>query len=816
MKIFEKYGAYILAIALFLAAAVIYCSPALSGKVVGGGDNDTSAGVAQESHVYHQQTGDYTWWNGAVFSGMPNYQQGGGHWDSDELLAPLSKVTRGFGTVIWNVFLYFLCFYVLMLAFRVNPYLAIAGAFATGLSSYFLVIIAAGHMSKVITIALVALVVAGFKFIFDHRFALGAVLVMVFVAMGFAPHPQMFYYYFMMMGLFWIAELFIHIKAGQMKLFWIATAVFVLSVGIGLGAKSSNIFANAEYITQTMRGGATDIAAEGDEENPSDSKGLAIEYATQWSYGIDETLSFLIPGVMGGASSVDVGKNSGLYRTMVDKGVSSKNAADFCKGVPMYWGEQPFTSGNIYIGAVVCFLFLLGLMIVKGPYKWAILAATLFSTMLAWGHNFLWFTELFFNYFPMYNKYRAVSSILIVAEVAMPLLGFLAVREIVEGNMDRKELLKKVYVSGGVTAGICLLVFLFGGLLFSFTSSYDSAWSENLPDWLYAAIVDERASLLRSDSWRSFFFIAAAVGIVFLFVKGKLKARWFYAALVALVIVDMWPVDKRYFNDDYFVSPRRNGNAFAMEPYEKQILQDEGHFRVYNLTGSPFNDARTSYYLKSIGGYSAVKLRRYQDLIDQHLSRMHWPVIGMLNAKYIIVSGEDGQAVPQINPFALGNAWFVDKLHVVDNANEESDALNTIDLTHEAVLDKSFESFVPEYRPSVPAGASVVLNKYTPKELDYTYHTSQPGTIVFSEIYYPFGWKAAIDGQPVDHYRVNYMLRAVNVPAGEHSIHFIFDPDSVRKGNRVAIIFIIIMYLCIAGAVAYGVRGCVKSHKTAE
>lgn len=816
MKFLKKYGAYILAIALFLAAAVIYCSPALSGKIVGGGDNDTAAGVAQESHLYHQQTGDYTWWNGAVFSGMPNYQLGGGHWDSDELLTPLSKVIQGFGTVIWNVFFYFLCFYVLMLAFRMNPYLAIAGAFATGLSSYFLVIIAAGHMAKVVTIALVALVVAGFKFIFDHRFVLGSVLVMVFVAMGSTPHPQMFYYYFMMMGLFWIAELFIHVKAKQMKLFWIATAVFVLSVGVGLGAKSSNIFANAEYITQTMRGGATDLAVEGEEGNASDSKGLAIEYATQWSYGIDETLSYLIPGVMGGASSVDVGNNSGLYKTMVANGVSPKNATDFCKGVPMYWGEQPFTSGNIYIGAVVCFLFLLGLRIVKGPYKWAILAATLFSTMLAWGHNLLWFTELFFNYFPMYNKYRAVSSILIVAEVAMPLLGFLAVREIVEGNMDRKELLRKVYISGGVTAGICLLVFLFGGLMFSFTSSYDSAWAGNLPDWLYAAIVDERKSLLRSDSIRSVLFILAASVVIRLFVGGKLKNKWLYAALVALVVVDMWPVDKRYFNDNYFVSPRRNGNAFAMEPYEKQILQDEGHFRVYNLTGSPFNDARTSYYLKSIGGYSAVKLRRYQDLIDQHLSRMHWPVIGMLNARYIIVSGEDGRAVPQINPFALGNAWFVDKLHIVENANEESDALNTIDLTHEAVLDKSFESFVPDYRPSVPEDASVVLNNYTPKELDYTYRTSQPGTIVFSEIYYPFGWKATIDGQPVEHYRVNYMLRAVNVPAGEHNIHFLFDPDSVRKGNRVATIFIIIMYLCIAGAIGYGVRECIKSHKSAE
>lgn len=816
MKFLKNYGAYLLAIVLFLAAAAIYCSPALSGKVVGGGDNDTAAGVSQESRVYHQQTGDYTWWNGAVFSGMPNYQLGGGHWKSDELLTPLSRAASGFGTVIWNVFLYFICFYVLMLAFRVNPYLAIAGAFATGLSSYFLVIIAAGHMSKVITIALVALVVAGFKFIFDHKYVLGAILVMVFVALGFAPHPQMFYYYFMMLGLFWIAELFIHIRAGQMRQLWIATAVFLLAVGIGLGAKSSNIFANAEYITQTMRGGASDIIPEGETDDPAGSKGLEIEYATQWSYGIDETLSFLIPGVMGGSNSINVGKDSEVYKAMVSNGVQAKSAANFCKGVPMYWGEQPFTSGNVYMGAIVCFLFVLGLLIVKGPYKWALLAATLFSTMLAWGHNFMWLTELFFNYFPMYNKYRAVSSILIVAEVAMPLLGFLAVRQIVEGGMDKKELMKKLGIAGGVTAGICLIVALFGGMLFSFTSSYDASWSGNVPDWLYSAIVDERRSLLRSDSFRSFFFIAAATAVIWLFVKGKLKKGWLFAILTVLVLADMWPVDKRYFNDDYFVSPKKRADAFVKEPYEELLLQDDGHFRVFNLTVSPFNDHRTSYYLKSIGGYSAVKLRRYQDIIDQHLSKMHWPVIGMLNARYIITSGQDGQPVPQINPYALGNAWFVDKIQLAENANEESDALNTLDLSHEAVVDKSFASFVTDPSPAVPEDATVVLNSYTPKELDYTYSSSEPGTIVFSEIYYPFGWKATIDGEPVDHYRANYLLRALNVPAGQHNIHFIFDPDSVRKGNTIATIFIVLMYLCIFAAVGYGICRCVRQKKAAQ
>lgn len=815
-NVFKKYGAYIVAVVVFFVLAYIYCFPVLQGKVVGGGDNDTAAGVAQESIRYTKETGDYTWWNGAVFSGMPNYQLGGGHWKSDELLVPLNRIVSGTRNVGWTVFLYFICFFVLLRAFKVNKWVCIPGALAIGLSSYFLVIIAAGHMAKCVTLALIAVVVAGFKYIFDKRYVLGAILVMVFVALGFSPHPQMFYYYYMMMGLFWLAELWIHIKEKRIKDLIVATLIFVAATGIGLGAKMSNVFANSEYITQTMRGGATDISSDTGGEDASNSTGLDIEYATQWSYGIDETMTYLIPGFLGGASSIDVGKDSDLYRTLVKNGVPAGSAADFCKGVPMYWGEQPFTSGNIYMGALICFLFLLGLLIVEGPYKWALLAATAFSTALAWGHNCMWLTEFFFKYFPMYSKFRAVSSILIVAEVAMPLLAFLAIKEIMDGKIEKKKLIKDIYVSGGITAGLCLLFALFGGLMFTFTSSYDASWASNLPDWLYSAIVDQRRHLFHSDCWRSFFFVVAGAFVIWLYAKGKLKNGWLVALLAVLVVVDMWPVDKRYFNDDYFVSPRNRSNAFAIQPYEEQLLQDKSHFRVLNLTTSPWNDSRTSYYLKSIGGYSAVKLRRYQDLIDQHLSKMHWPVIGMLNAKYIIAADENGQPEPSINPYALGNAWYVDKLYVVDNANAESEALNTIELSHEAVLDKSFAEYVTDLEPAVPEDAYVVLNNYTPKELDYTSSSSEPGTIVFSEIYYPFGWKATIDGEPVDHFRVNYMLRAVNVPAGEHNIHFIFDPDSVRKGTGIATVFIIIIYLCIAGGIGLAVFKKVKSKKAAE
>ena len=513
-ELFKKYGAYVVAAVIFFALAFIYCKPQLSGKVVSAGDNTNATAAVQEAVRYTQETGDHTWWIGNMFSGMPDYQVGGGQYESAKLLAPFERILhRGHWNTAWIFIIYFFCFFVLLKSFDIDKWLSIVGSIAISLSSYFIVIIAAGHNGKTSTIALISVVMAGLYLIFRKKYGLGAIFVMLFSAIGFSTHPQMAYYLFMMMGLLWIAELWIHIREKRFKDMIVATVIFVLSLGIGLGTGTSNIFVNSEYAEQTMRGGHSDIISEGESSDAANTKGLDIEYATQWSYGIDETMSFMIPGFMGGSNSINVGKDSKLYKTLVDNGVSAKSAADFCKGVPMYWGDQPFTSGNVYMGAIICFLFLLGLLIVEGPYKWALLAATLFSTALAWGHNCMWLTELFFKYFPLYSKFRAVSSILIVAEIAMPLLGFLAIKQIMDGAVDKKKLFKSLYIAGGVTGGICLLLALFGGAMFSFTSQYDASWSSGLPAWLYDAIVDERASMLRSDSFRSFLFIADLLSI---------------------------------------------------------------------------------------------------------------------------------------------------------------------------------------------------------------------------------------------------------------------------------------------------------------
>lgn len=801
---FQKYGVYLLALVLFIGLALIYCKPVLSGKVLQSGDNTNAICNQQNGHY-----GEYSWWNGSLFSGMPSYQIGGGVYKSNQVLSVVYHIIyRDMNNPVWVLFYYFLCFFILLRCFGVKPSLSIAGAIAIALSSYFLVIIAAGHYTKTTTLTFIPLVMGGFYLIYRKRYWLGAIFVTLFTCLGLTDHPQMAYYIFLMMGLCFLAELVIHAREKRWKDFLLATVIFLASLGIGIGTTTSSIFANAEYTRETMRGGHSDLVHEGDAAENSNTNGLDIAYATQWSYGIDESFSFLIPGFKGGSSMYPLGPSSNTYKMARTMGIPAKAAQDFVKAIPMYWGDQPFTAGNVYMGAIVCFLFLLGCLIVPGPYKWALILSTLFSVMLAWGSNCMWLTEFFFKYFPFYNKFRAVSSILIVAEFAMPLLGFLALKALTDGTVTKEKAKKSILIASGVTAGLCLFFALFGKSIYSFIGPGDEAFAGQLPVKIYDAIVADRAALLTGDAWRSFLFIVAATVLIFLYNEKKLKLVPLAAGLGVLILADMWPVDKRYFNDSNFVSPKAKQSVFDKQPWEELLLQDpDPHFRIMNFTTNTFNESRSNYWLKSVGGYHAAKLRRYQDLIDEHLSQGNMPVIGMLNAKYLIVPGEDNQPTPQLNPYALGNAWYVGDILVVDNANQESDALNTIDLANTAVVDRQFADFVKDPHPGIAPDASVELTYFRPKKVEYDSHSSADGTIVFSEIYYPYGWKASIDGKPVDHFRANYTLRALNVPAGDHHITFIFDPDSVRKGDTIALTCIIAMYLLILAAIA---TGCIK------
>ena len=801
-EFFKKYGAYVVAALVFLGLALVYCWPMLQGKVLSQSDTMQWKGMAHELKEYNADAETPANWTNSMFGGMPGYQITVKQPTNPaaSVVSAVDKFFRNLTTLFTKSILalllgYFLGFFILMRAFGIDKWLSITGAIAAAMSSYFFLIIPAGHETKAITLGMMAPVVGGFYLIFRKKYGWGAALVMLYSSIGMMRHPQMSYYLFMMMGLFGIAEIVIHIKEKRIKDLFIALGIFALSIGVGVGTGYSTLKANSEYMKETVRGGHSDLR-EGEKSN-----GLDIEYATAWSYGIDETLTLMIPGYMGGASSSNVGKDSKMYKTLINHGVSSANARSFVQGLPTYWGEQPFTAGPVYVGAIVCFLFLLGCLIVKGPYKWALLAATVMSILLSWGHNFMGLTELFYDYFPFYNKFRTVSSILVVAEITMPLLGFLAVNELLMGDFDRKKADKALLISGGVTAGICLLFAVLGGSLCSFTSSYDARTLAGMPQWFMDALIAERASMLRADAWRSFALILVAGGLLRLYyIPGKMKPGVVVAALSVLVVIDMWPVDKRYFGESDWVSKKDNDAYFQKTAYEETLLKDPEYFRVLNLTTNTFNESRTSYYLHSIGGYHAAKLRRYQDLIDQHITKGNMSVLNMLNTKYIIQE-KDGRAVPVVNPSHYGNAWFVDEVQVSANAREESDALNTLDLSTQAVTDAKFASFA---LPANNAEGSIELTSYAPDRLTYKASVSAEKTAVFSEIYYPYGWKAYIDGEAAPHFRADYTLRALNVPAGEHDIVFEFRPDSIYKGYHVGAAFKALMYLLIALMIAAG------------
>lgn len=833
---------YLIIFGVFIMAAVIYFWPALEGKVIYAADNINGTSAVQEGVRYHRETGDYTFWNESMFSGMPNYQIGGnGGYMVDKILQPIRWIlTLGNRQPFFIFPFYLLAFFLLLRTFRVNKWLSMAGAFAISMSSYFFVIIAASHHGKCYSITWMTIVLIGFILTYRRRYGWGALLVMFFTYIGFFQHPQMSYYICMLIGILFFAELATAWQSKTWKSFAIATAVFFASFGVGMGMGSASVFTNTEYAEETMRGGHSDLEKTTDDTNKT--KGLDLDYATAWSYGISETMTFLIPNYMGGASGYNLGDNSLLEQELKQMGVPARSAQQFCQSAPTYWGEKAFTSGPVYMGAIVCFLFILGLLIVGGPYKWALLVATLFSVALAWGHNFLPLTELFFRYFPAYNKFRAVESILIVAEITIPLLGFLALKAIADGALPWRRLRNSLFIAGGVTGAICLLVALCSGAI-DVTSSYDLQWKGQVGDQIYSAILDQRTALLRSDAWRSLLFVALGSALVYayaytLYHRPERKNLHLYmgVALTVLIVADMWTVDKRFCNDSIFVSKRNKDKAFAILPYEEQLLQDKTHFRVLNLSTNTFNEARTSYYLNSIGGYSAAKLRRYQDLIDVHIApEMQplmqaisatsgfltpcpadslFPVLNMLNMKYAIVPLQSGQQVPVLNPYAMGNCWFVDSLLVVDTPNEEIAALRTIDLHTTAVVDAQFADLLdvtkPEAAPLMAYAEDIIeLSHYAPNRLEYTAQNERNKVAVFSEIYYPHGWRLYMlndAGEPeveLSLARVNYMLRAAVIPAGTHRLALIFDPDSVRRGNILSLICFGILLLTLCGVVGY-------------
>ena len=739
-----------------------------------------------------------------IFGGMPTYQMAPSY-DSTDTLKGVEKLYHLYlPNYVWYVFVMLLGFYILLRAFDFSVWLASLGAVLWAFSSYFFIIIAAGHIWKFVTLAYIPPTIAGMVLAYRGKYLSGGLLTAVFVALQIVSnHVQMSYYFLFVMLFMAVAFGVDAWQKKEMPQFLKATGVLLMAGILGVCINLSNLYHTYEYSKETMRGKSELVKPDSHNQTKS---GLERDYITQWSYGIGETFSLLVPNVKGGAS-VPLAAN--------EKAMEKANPMynSIYSQIGQYWGEQPGTSGPVYVGAFVMFLFILGLFIVKGPMKWALLSATVLSVLLSWGKNFMGFTDFFLDYIPMYDKFRAVSSILVIAEFTIPLLAVLALKEVMARPQLVKERARSFYISLGLTGGIALLFALAPGFFFpSYVSSMEMQALQGIPADqlapLLANLEEIRRSVFTSDAWRSFFIIMIGTAVLWLYGMGKLKAKVTILALAVLCLADMWSVNKRYLYDDQFVEKVQQDNSFKPTETDKTILADKTlDFRVLNLAGNTFNENTTSYWHKSIGGYHAAKLRRYQEMIEEHISTemngvfkavseaggdmqkvapSGFPVLNMLNTRYFIFPLQGGKTVPIRNPHTLGNAWFVNEVQYVDNANEEIDALHRIDPAKTAVVDKKFSAEVKS-AAETDTLSTIKLTAYEPNDLKYEVNSKTGGTVVFSEIYYP-GWQAYIDGVEAPHGRADYILRAMNVPAGKHVVEFKFDPKSLHVTETVAFV----------------------------
>ena len=814
----KKYLLDILAVILFAVIAFVYFMPAdMDGRILFRHDSAAGKGMGHEKELFYEQTGEVTRWTNSLFGGMPTYQMSPTYESGAVLKQAVNAYHLWLPDNVWYVFAYLLGFYILLRAFNFRQSLAVLGSIIWAFSSYFFIIIAAGHIWKVMALAYLPPMIAGIVLAYRGKYLWGLLLTAVFTAFEvYANHVQMTYYYLFIILFMVIAFLADAVKNKQLARFGKATAVCIVGAVIGISLNLSNLYHTWQYGQESMRGKSELVKKNSANQTNS---GLDRDYITQWSYGIDETWTLLIPDAKGGAS-VPLSQNTKAMEK------ADPNFMQIYQQLGQYWGDQPGTSGPVYVGAFVMMLFILGLFVVKGPMKWALLAATILSILLSWGRNFMPFTNFFLDYIPMYAKFRTVASILVIAEFTIPLLAMMALKKIVDEPETLTKKAKFVYVSFGVTAGFCLLFALMPSVFFSnFVSGQEIQALQQLPAEYQGPIISNlteiRKGIFTSDCWRSFWIIVIGSAFLFLYKKKKLGAGFMVAGIAVLCLVDMWMVNKRYLYDDMFVEKSVRDTPQQMTETDKIICRDKSlDYRVLNLASNTFNENETSYYHKSVGGYHPAKLRRYAEMVEAYISpEMQktmkavaeaggdmtkvngdsvFPVLNMLNTKYLIMPLQGGQTVPVQNPYAYGNAWFVDQVDYANNANEEIAKVGKLNLRHEAVADAKFKELLGQSVPQDDTSI-VKLTQYKPNNLTYEVKSNKGGVVVFSEIYYP-GWKATIDGQPAELGRVNYILRALNVKAGSHKVVLDFHPTSLKNTETVAYVgYVVLLLLLIAG-----------------
>lgn len=790
---------HLLGLAIFLLVTVIYFQPLFQGKKVYQGDIVNFIGMSQELKEFRAETGEEALWTNRMFSGMPAYQIS--YNTPSNLTHYADKVMSfNFPRQASFVLLAFIGFYILLITMGISPAFAIVGALGYGLTTYLFIIIEAGHNTKAHAMAYVAPVIAGVLLAYKGKFLKGAALTSLFLALQFkANHVQISYYLLMMLILLAVFEFASAYKRDELKQFFKATLFLLFAAVLGIGSNIEKLWSTIDYGKYSTRS-QSELTIDGDQENKT--SGLNKDYATSWSYGKMETFNLMIPNFMGGASGSPLTKDSETYKVLKKRNVP--NAKNVIKRMPTYWGAQPFTSGPVYIGAIMCFLFVLGAFLVKGKLKWWLLSCTLLSFTLAWGNNMMWLTDFFLEYVPGYNKFRTVSMILVIAELTIPLLGFVAIKQIIENKFENQELIKSLKYSIGITAGLCLLFAFVGSSLFNFSSAADTQY----PDFLVSALEVDRASLMRSDSLRSLVFILLAACSIYLYHLKKIKLMPFAILLGVLVLADMLPVNNRYLNSEDFVKAKKMDTPFQKTAADIEILKDkELNFRVYNTTERIDAGARTSYFHNNLGGYHGAKLKRYQELIDMQIAKGNSSVIDMLNTKYIIRKSSSGAMLALKNPSQLGAAWFVSSAKVVNNADDEMTALSTFNPSSEVLIDKRYNLEERTYN----ATGSINLSSYKPNHLVYDVTAEDESFAVFSEIFYDKGWNAYVDGVLKDHYRVNYVLRGMPLPKGAYSVEFKFEPQSVALGSSIALVCSTLIYLLLASMFYFSMNKRKKS-----
>ncbi len=793
---FKKTIPHVVAVILFFAATYIYFSPLLYDKGVAQHDIEQFRGSAKEIVDHRAEFEEEPLWTNSMFGGMPAYLISTVY--KGNLLVKVDKVLQLAKQPAGFIFFTLVGFYILLIVLGVNPWLSIVGAFAYGLSSYFFIVIAAGHNAKIHAISYVAPMIAGIFLAFRGKYIGGFALFALFLGLNLnAGHLQITYYAGFIMLALGIAFFVKAIKEKTVLRFSKGVGVLLLALMLAVGANFSRLYFSWESGKYSIRGASELTSQEKDR-----TSGLDKEYATAWSYGVAETFNLLIPNLMGGASAADFGPDSHTYKFLKQNGVPPSQARSMVSQMPAYWGPQPMTSGPVYIGAIVIFLFALSMFVIDDKLKWYLLGVTLLTIMLAWGRNFMPLTDFFLDYFPGYNKFRTVSMILYVAEFTMPLLAFLGLREIFNGKVSKERFMNGFKWSLGIVAGLCLIFIVLGGSLFSFQADIDSRYiASGFPAEMFDAVRLDRQSMMRADAFRSLVFVLLTGGAVLLFYLKKIKPAYFIGLLGVLVIADMWTVDKRYLSDDNFVPKSKVTNPFVASSADRQILADTTtYFRVYNRAVSTFNDASTSYYHKSIGGYHGAKLRRFQELIDYHISRNNPAVLNMLNTRYLIDEGP----IARYNPGALGNAWFVNSALIVGSADEEIVALDNFKPLETAIVNRDFAEELEQYNTPASLGDTIYLADYRANRLVYNYTLSEPRLAVFSDIYYPKGWVSTVNGEEIEHIRANYVLRAMLLPAGSNEVVFEFKPKMFAIGYRIDMAASLLIILAALGWVGKG------------